>query len=118
MPIVNYAKLYRMFRLLIGISLLCSHHLCQLAAVKKTRLQADSLSFWVLGRLFGKIYIFYKFLGGVFSGNTRKKCVGVYNGIPMVYFGGYVLYQQYVYSVVYVPAICLWCCKSLSFGCI
>ena len=40
---------------------------------------------------------FYKFLGGVFSGNTRKKCAGVYNGIPMVYFGGYVLYQQYVF---------------------
>ena len=117
MPIVNYAKLYRMFRLLIGLSLLCSHHLCQLAAVKKTRIQADNLGFGVKPTIWENIF-FYKFLGGVFSGNTRKKGAGVYNGIPMVYFGGYVLYQQYVYSVVYVPAICLWCCKSLSFGCI
>ena len=41
----------------------------------------------------------YKFLGGVFCGNTQEKCPGVYTGIPMVYFGCY-MYQQYVYSVV------------------
>ena len=58
MPIVNYAKEYRMFRLLIVISLLCSHHWCQLAAVKKTRVQADNL---------GKEYknIFYRGMAGV-----------------------------------------------------
>ena len=38
-----------MFRLLIGISLLCSHHWCQLAAVKKTRVQADNLGFSASG---------------------------------------------------------------------
>ena len=86
------------------------HHWCQLAAVKKTRLQADSLSFWVLGRLFGKIYIFYKFLGGVFSGNTRKICAGVYNMASRWYilevmyctnnmFSVLFMYQQYVYGV-------------------
>ena len=70
MPIVNYAKLNRMFRLLIGISLLCSHHLCQMAAVKKTRIQTDNLGFWPT--IWENIF-FYKFLGGVFCGNTRKK---------------------------------------------
>ena len=58
MPIVNYAKLYRMVRLLIAISSLCSHHSCQVAAVKKTRVHADNL---------GKFF-FYKFLGGVLIG--------------------------------------------------
>ena len=51
-------------------------------AVKKTRVQAD---IWVLENKG-----IYKLLGGVFSGNTREKCAGVYKGIPMGYFGGYV----------------------------
>ena len=48
----------------------------------------------------------------MFSGNTCEKCAGVYKGIPMVYFGGYMyctnnmftvlflmfMYQQYVYG--------------------
>ena len=52
MPLVNYAKEYKMSSLLIGISLLCSHHSCLLAAVKK----ADNL---------GKEYknIFYRGMG-------------------------------------------------------
>ena len=36
--------------------------------------------------------------------HTCNKCAGVYKGIPMVYYEGYiihVLYQQYVYSVVF-----------------
>ena len=116
MPIVNYAKEYSMVRLLIGISLLCSHHWCQLAAFKKTRVHADHLGFWILGQQFGEINFF------VFSGNTCKKCAGVYKGTPMAYFGGYIiLYQQYVYSVLFkwfMYQQCLWCCKLLSFGCI
>ena len=67
-----------------------------MSAVKKTRVQADNLGF--RPTIWENIF-FYKFLGGVFSGNTRRKCAEVYNGIPMVYFGGYVLYQQYVHSV-------------------
>ena len=47
--IVSYAKEYRMFWLLIGISLLCCHHWCQLAAVKKTRVQADNLGKYISG---------------------------------------------------------------------
>ena len=56
-----------------------------------------------------KNFFFYKLLGGKLSGNTCKKSAGVYEGIPMVYFGGYMyctnnmftvlfMYQQYVYG--------------------
>ena len=58
----------------------------------------------------------------MFSGNTCKKYAGVYKGIPMVYFGGYIYCINNMFTVlflmVYVQAICLWFCKSLSFGCI
>ena len=103
MPIVNYAKAYRMFRLLIGISLLCSHHWCQLAAVKKTRVQADNLGFrpTILENIF-----FYKFLGGVFSGNTRKKSAGVYKGISMVYFGDYMYCTNNMFTVLFFNGSC------------
>ena len=109
-----------MFRHLFGISLLCSHHWCQLAAVKKTRVQADNLGF--LGRQFGKIDFFYKFLGGVFSGNTCKKSAGVYKASPWylleVTCTVPTICLQCCFLMVYVPAIYLWFCKSLSFGCI
>ena len=123
MPFVNYAKEYIMFRILISITLLRSHNWYLLAAdIKKTRVKADNLAVWGLGRQFGKIYFYYKFLGGVFYGNTRKKCAGVYMGIPIVYFGGYMHCTNNMFTVlflmVYVPAICLWFCKLLSFGCI
>ena len=106
MPIVNYAKEYRMFRLLIGIRLLYRHNWCQLAAVKKTSVQADNLGFWVLGRQFGEIYFYYKFLGGVFSGNTHKKCAGVYKGIPMIYFGGYMYCTSNMFTVLFFNGLC------------
>ena len=93
MLIVNYAKEYRMFRLLIGTSLLCSHHWCQLAAVKKTRVQADNLGFWVLGQQ-------------LFSGNTCKKCAGVYKVIPMVYFGGYMYCTNNMFIVLFFNGLC------------
>ena len=114
MPIVNYAKEYRMFRLLIGISLLCSHHWCQLAAAKKTRVQADNLGF--RPTIWENIF-FYKFLGGVFSGISLS-----IQGYPHgIFWRLHVLYQQCLqccFLMVYVPAICLWCCKLLSFCCI
>ena len=71
-----------------------------MSAVKKTRVQADNFSFWVLGRQF------YKFLGGVFSGNTRKKCAGVYKGIPMVYFGGYMYCTHNMFTVLFFNGSC------------
>ena len=111
-----------MFRILIGISLLCSHHWCQPAAVKKTRVQFWHLSF--RPTIWENIF-FYKFLGGVFSGNTRKKCAGVYKGIlqrcilevAIVASTVPTICLQCCFLMVYVPAICLWCCKLLSFGC-
>ena len=45
MPIDNYAKEYRIFKILIGIgSLLCSYQ-SALAALKETRVQADNFGF-------------------------------------------------------------------------
>ena len=77
-----------------------------MSAVKKTRVQADNLGFWVLGRQFRKIYIFYKFIGGVFSGNTRKKCAGVYKGIPMLYFGGYMYCTHNMFTMLFFNGSC------------
>ena len=91
-----------MFRLLIGISLLCSHHWWQLAAVKKTRVQVDNLGF--RSTIWEKFF-FYEFLGGVFSGNTCEKCPGVYKGIPMVYFEG-CMYCTKMFTVLFFNGLC------------
>ena len=49
---------------------------------------------------------FYKFLGGVLSGNTCKKCAGVYKGIPMVYFGGYMYCAHDMFTVLFFNGLC------------
>ena len=49
---------------------------------------------------------FYKFLGSVFSGNTRKKCAGVYEGIPMLYFGGYMYCTHNMFTVSFFNGLC------------
>ena len=104
--LLTNAKEDRVYRLLIGISLLCSHHWCQLAAVKKTRVES-----WQFGLLGFRLTIwehifFYKFLGGVFSGNTRKKCPGVYKDIPILYFGGYMYCTNNMFTVLFFNGLC------------
>ena len=50
---------------------------------------------------------FYKFLGGVFSGNTCKECAGVYKGIiPLVYFGGYTYCTNNMFTVLFFNGLC------------
>ena len=56
---------------------------------------------------------FYKFLGGMFSGNTCKKCAGVYKGIPMVYVGGYMYCTNNMFMVLQV--VVLWLYMSYKF---
>ena len=62
-----------------------------MAALKKTMVRADNLGFFEnKGN--------YRCVDGVLSVNTYEKCAGVYKGIPIVYFGGYI-YQQYISGV-------------------
>ena len=96
-----------------------TNHWCQLAAVKKTRIQANNLGFLGFRQTIWENNFFYKYLGGMFTGNTCKKCARVYKGIPMVYFGTIIsICLQCCFLMVYVPAIYLWFCKLLSFSCI
>ena len=65
----------------------------------------------------------YIFLGGVVCANTHEKCAGVHNGMPMHGIGISMelhvptIYIKCCYTMVYVPGICLWCCRLLFFGC-
>ena len=50
---------------------------------------------------------FYKFLGGVFSGNTLKKCAGVQKGIPaMEYIGCYMYCTHNMFTVLFFNGLC------------
>ena len=59
---------------------------------------ADFFSFFMPEKSFNKPleFLLLKQIDYFF---LHEKCAGVYKGIPMVYFGGY-MYQQYIYSVV------------------
>ena len=96
MPIDNYAKEYGMFRLLIGIK-----SPFQPPLMSAGRVQVDNFVFRVLGRQFGKIYFGINSLVGVFFGKTRKKSAGVYKGILMVYFRGYMYCTNNMFTVLF-----------------
>ena len=61
------------------------------------------------------------------SGNTCKKCAGVYKGIPMVYFVGYMYCTSNIFTVLFFNGLCtsnmfmvlqvvvLWLCMSYKF---
>ena len=42
----------------------------------------------------------------MFSGNTRNKCPGVYKGISMVYFGGYMYCTKNMFTVLFFNGLC------------
>ena len=74
----------------------CSHHLCQLAAVKKTRIQADNFGFWILGRQFGFLGFRPTILENIFM-VLQVVVIWLYMIWFYIWLQKYIWVQKYIY---------------------